>query len=160
MSNLSWGQQEASPAFVVGVIVAMMAAFICMAAIAPSQQTQSTGAIAVSTTSSRFNLGHLCRATISMIMGRPISIIRVDSLSARLAHVSYTRPDDGGLWQQKCKTDGNHVVWGAPDGRWRDMYDWEERMIFSFKEQGERLVINQRHPDGSGQTQEFHWTEF
>lgn len=156
MLGSNWGQKDASPAFIAGAFASIIAlAFI----VAGSIQSQ-TAAPAITAKSDRFNIGHLCRAAISIVMGRPIGIIRVDSMNQSLATVSYNRPDDGTLWQQKCKIEGDHVVWAALDGRWRNEYRWEERLIFSHGNNGELLTIKQQHPDGSGSTQEFRLTDF
>ena len=156
MSGSNWGEKDASPTFIAGAFASIvLLAFVVAGSIQPQNAAPT-----ITAKSDRFNIGHLCRAAISIVMGRPVGIIRVDSMNQSLATVSYNRPDDGTLWQQKCTIEGDHVVWAALDGRWRNNYQWEERLIFSHGNNGELLTIKQKYPDGSGSTQEFRLTDF
>lgn len=69
-----------------------------------------------------------CKAAIALIMDRDPATIQGRKLPDGLAHVSYTRPDDGKRWQARCQVvDDAHIRWAAFDafgdgqqGRWRD----------------------------------------
>lgn len=159
MSRSSWGNQDASPAFIVGWLAVFVVGALVLFLVAQPTNVKFRTENSVAT-QHNYNLGHLCRAAISMAMLRPVNIITVDSLTDTFATVSYTRPDDGTLWRQKCKLVGDHVVWGAIDGRWRDRYDLEERLILSVAKDGSQFSIQQIHPDGSGDTRSFNVSDF
>ena len=56
----------------------------------------------------------LCKAAISKIMGRSPHIIRARGNS--VVHLAYVY---GKQWDYKCRVEGNRIIWGASDGRWR-----------------------------------------
>lgn len=88
----------------------------------------------------------ICRATIGAVMGRDPRIISVDREEGGITYVSYRRPDDGKLWSHKCKVEGNSVIWGMRDGRWRD-HPLDGTVSYGLS--GNVLIIRQRHSDGS-----------
>lgn len=61
----------------------------------------------------------ICKASIATIMGRDVSIINIDVIKDDSVYLSYVRSNDGTQWSYKCKVDGNKVIWGNADGRWR-----------------------------------------
>lgn len=159
MSASKWAEQKASPLFIALWLSTLITVVVAAMALLDFSKNAPASDVAERSRGS-FNLGHLCRAAISMVMLRPVNIINVDSLSETVTSVSYIRPDDGTLWRQKCKTDGDHIVWAAIDGRWRDKYDWEERLVFSLSNSGQTLKVRQIFPDGSGATREFGLDDF
>ncbi len=76
----------------------------------------------------QIDLGRVCRATIGAVMGRDPAIIRVDRVEGGIAYVSYRRPSDDSLWENRCRTSGGKVIWSSVNadgpntgfGRWRD----------------------------------------
>lgn len=156
MSGSNWGEKDASPAFIIATLASViLLAFLVVGNIKPHSASPT-----ITAKSDLFNVGHLCRAAISIVMERPVGIIRLDSMNQSQATVSYHRPDDGMLWQQKCKVEGDHIVWAALDGRWRDDYRWDERLNFYHGNDGESLTIKQQYPDGSGTTRNFTLADF
>lgn len=73
-------------------------------------------------------IGRVCRAAIGAIMARDPANIRVDSVSDGIAQVSYARFEDGKVWKNRCRIEGDRVIWGTIDahgpdagyGRWHD----------------------------------------
>ena len=92
--------------------------------------------------------------------GPVIEIIQVDGEALGVTNVSYYRPDDGTLWQQKCKFQGNQIIWAARDGRWRDNYEWDEYLTFSIDTVSQTVSITQTFPDGSGSTESYYKSQF
>jgi len=89
----------------------------------------------------------VCRATIAVLMGRDVNIIKGHSLGNGVIHTDYKRPDDGKRWQARCKFEGNRVIWASYDafgpgtgaGRWRN--EPEDAMItFSLEDNGIRIA--------------------
>jgi hypothetical protein len=78
-------------------------------------------------------------------MGRDPRIIRVDRTQGDTAYLSYVRPDDGKRWKYKCKLDGNKIVWGADDGRWRTHPD---DSVITYNARGSSLTVIERYSDG------------
>lgn len=107
-------------------------------------------------------MGQLCRATISMLMGRDVKTIGVERYSGspknRVAHVSYVRESDNKQWFQKCKLEDNRVIWASDmpnEGyhRWRDL-SADEIFEFNLIQEG-RFMLLMLNPDGSGDSKEF-----
>ncbi|EOZ9392536.1 hypothetical protein EcCFBP13530_23915 [Enterobacter cancerogenus] len=107
-------------------------------------------------------MGQVCRATVSMLMGGDVKTIGVDrhsgSTKDRVVHVSYVRESDNKRWFQKCKVEGNHVIWASDmpnEGyhRWRN-HPADEKFEFKLIEEG-RFIIKMDNPDGSSDSKEF-----
>jgi hypothetical protein len=99
-----------------------------------------------------FDQQQICRATIGAVMGRDPRIIKVSSVDLGIIHVSYLRPDDGTLWEQRCRIDGQKVVWATKSGRWRE--DPMDEVI-TYTATGALLTINQKFADGSTSTKSY-----
>ena len=93
---------------------------------------------------------YVCRAAISMLMGRQIEIISASTLQDETTLTTYHRPSDGKVWQNACRIDGDTVVWAAiledgSTGRWRN-HTLDETLTFKLEESG--VTINMMYPDG------------
>lgn len=100
-------------------------------------------------------LGRVCRATISAIMGRDSSTIEAVGFLNDYVETRYVRPEDDKVWFNRCKLNGNQVIWRTVDaagpgtglGRWRDSVEDE---FISFEVVDDRKIkINQKFADGS-----------
>ncbi|MFA0260967.1 hypothetical protein AB4497_00665 [Vibrio cyclitrophicus] len=100
-----------------------------------------------------FTNQQICVATIASIMNQDPSIIDVNSFKGEITSLSYIRPDDGKNWAYKCKLDGQNVIWGANDGRWRD---GKHDSIVTFSVEGEKINISEKFSDGSGDSDWFN----
>lgn len=107
-------------------------------------------------------MGQLCRATISMLMGRDVKTIGVDRYSGspknRVVHVSYVRESDNKQWFQKCMLEDNRVIWASDmpnEGhhRWRN-HPADEIFEFTRIDEG-HFILKMNNPDGSGDSKEF-----
>ena len=104
------------------------------------------------------DVGRVCRAAIASINGRDAAIIKVDKIEDGIAYVSYKRPDDGKKWKNRCRLEGNKVIWAAVDldgpgsgpGRWRN--DPADEVI-TYKIDGDSITITQTFGDGSDITE-------
>lgn len=71
----------------------------------------------------------ICKATISMMMGRSTAIMSDTDASVEdsvfTVKISYVR-DDGTPWSYRCKVSGDTIVWKAENGRWRTHPDDEK----------------------------------
>jgi hypothetical protein len=108
-----------------------------------------------STSSNPYSRVDLCRAAISAVMGRPIDIIRPDSADGSVVRTVYIRGEDGTAWRDKCKFDGERIVWAAIDGRWRDRRGWDETITFEVDAETQWLTLTLRYPDGSAGKSQF-----
>lgn len=78
--------------------------------------------------SAEFTSAQLCKAAISVEMGKKPNIMKVKT-SGDLVELQYVRPNDGTHWKFQCKIiNGNQIMWrtagddSTPNriGRWRD----------------------------------------
>ncbi len=93
-----------------------------------------------------YSEAQICRATVAVIMGRDPFIMKTDRVVEGVFHLSYVRPDDGARWAFKCKIEGQRILWGNIDGRWRDHPDDE---VFTYAVSGGQLHIKELFGDGS-----------
>ncbi len=107
-------------------------------------------------------MGQVCRATVSMLMGKDVRTIGVERHSGspknRVVHVSYVRDSDNKRWFQKCKLERHRVIWASDmpnEGyhRWRD-HPTDERFEFTRIDEG-HFMMKLKYPDGSGDSKEF-----
>lgn len=94
----------------------------------------------------------ICKAGIAAIMGRSPSIIKVKNPSSPEIFLSYKRPDDGTIWSFKCKIQGNRIMWGNSDGRWRT-HELDE--VVTYNVQGGTVTVHEKYSDGSVITKKF-----
>jgi hypothetical protein len=86
----------------------------------------------------------ICKAAISADFAAPFSSISGTNRGGYV-YVSYT--SDGSYWDYECMTKGDTAIWRAINGRWRDNYEWDNRLVASSK--NGRLAITRIFPDGS-----------
>lgn len=94
----------------------------------------------------------LCKAGISILMGRDPRIMKIDSTDGEIVYLSYIRPDDRSLWSYRCKIEGNRIIWASSTGRWRT-HPLDEVITFSVS--GERLHLDQAYSDHSATKKTF-----
>lgn len=106
------------------------------------------------------DLGRVCRAAVAALNGRDPAIIKVERVEAGVAHVGYPRPDDGKVWKNDCRAEGDRVVWRAVDldgpgsgpGRWRTHPDDE---IVTYAIDGDTVKVRVGYSDGSGSEEAY-----
>lgn len=103
-----------------------------------------------------FTKKQIAKATISGIMGRPIKPIKVNE-SGDIFLVSYIRQDDNQLFSYKVKVDGNIIVWGSSDGRWRT-HKFDSKIKYSSTK--DKLIIIESFNDGSSSKYEYFKKDF
>ena len=77
-----------------------------------------------------------------------------------MAYVSYARPDDGKVWKNRCRADGQRIIWAGIDiygpgggpGRWREAAEDE---VMTFAVAGPSVTITTRYSDGSGEAKTY-----
>lgn len=95
---------------------------------------------------------YICKAGISKIMGRDPTTMSSRPTSDETIKVSYLRADDRKKFSYKCKIEGNRIVWGNSDGRWRtDPSD----PVVTYKVKGNVFSINESFNDGSTSNENF-----
>lgn len=97
-------------------------------------------------------LDFVCRATMSAIFGHDISIIKTTGIKDGIASSSYVRPSDGTVWSNRCKIEGNRIIWASDTGRWRT-HPMDE--VITYSKAGRTLTITQKFDDGSSIVKEF-----
>lgn len=98
-----------------------------------------------------FSDAEIAKYGIAAIFFQSPKIIKVKR-EKDIYKVSYRRPSDGTLWQNKVMIAGNQIMWGAYDGRWRDHPD-DER--FYFNAVGNTITISTIYSDGSTSEEQF-----
>lgn len=88
----------------------------------------------------------ICIATIAKIMGRDPLIIKIDALKGNVTYLSYNRPSDGSRWANRCKLEGNKVIWASETGRWRTDPN-DSKITFSIS--GDKIDISEEYLGGS-----------
>lgn len=101
---------------------------------------------------SNFDQQQICRATIGAVMGRDPKTIKVSKVDSGIIHVSYSRSDDGTIWEQRCRIDGQKIVWATNSGRWRE-HPLDE--VITHAVSGTSLTISQKFTDGSTVTKSY-----
>lgn len=105
----------------------------------------------------------ICAATIATMMGRPLSILKVDNTADDDIHgpihfLHYTRPNDGSKWFYKCKLIKNKIIWASNNsdssGRWRT-HELDEVITFKVDNKID-LTINEDFGDGSSREKTFN----
>lgn len=84
-----------------------------------------------------FTRQQIAKFAISTIMNQPEEIISVSEENDKYI-VSYGRKSDSENFKYKARIDGNKIIWGNSDGRWRDS-EYDEKI--SFREDGTKLTI-------------------
>lgn len=94
----------------------------------------------------------ICKAGIATVMGKEPNIITATNISSPIIGLSYIRKDDGTKWLYKCKINGNTIVWGSSDGRWReDPLD----SVITYKISGDSIIVSEKYTDGSESVKEY-----
>lgn len=99
------------------------------------------------------DLARVCRAAVAHMMGKSPSIMKVKSNSGGVVRIQYRRPDDGTVWKDDCRLEGQRVMWRSVDavgasgpGRWRNHPDDE---VITYSIDGKTIRIGQKWSDGS-----------
>jgi len=101
---------------------------------------------------SSFLSAQICKAGIAVVMGRDPKIIKVDRAQGHAIYLSYVRADDGKRWAYKCKIEGDKIIWGADDGRWRTHPD---DSVITFNVRASILTVVERYGDRSSKRESF-----
>jgi hypothetical protein len=101
---------------------------------------------------SSFSHAQICKAGIGVVMGRDPKTIKVDRAQSDAIYFSYVRADDGKRWAYKCKIEGDKIIWGADDGRWRTHPD---DSVITFNVRASTLTVVERYGDGSSNRKNF-----
>jgi hypothetical protein len=94
----------------------------------------------------------VCKACIAKIMYRDPSTIKVDRIQKNEIYLSYIRSSDNKKWKYKCKLEGNRVIWGSDNGRWRN--DPMDSKI-TYKIENNKIHIIEDFGDGSGNEESY-----
>lgn len=124
----------------------------------PAAQASTTTALKTSAAIeplSDANLSRVCRAAIAALNGHDPKIIDLMRIENRVAYVRYARPSDGSIWKNRCRVEGDRVVWAVMDrsgpgsgpGRWRNAPEDE---VITYAISGPTVTIVIRYGDGSG----------
>lgn len=110
------------------------------------------------TTKNIIDAESVCRAAISMIMGRPVLSI-TSRLKGGVVYTKYIRSNDHAVWENRCYLDGSRVVWSSfgkgATGRWRK--DSGDSLIqFSVNTSNMTLKVSEAFSDGSKRDRLFH----
>ncbi|MFJ2480741.1 hypothetical protein ACIOWE_10730 [Pseudomonas sp. NPDC087598] len=82
--------------------------------------------LSAATQAADFSSADLCKAAISVEMGRPTKTMKTKSAGA-IPEISYRRPD-GDAFRYRCQVSEDRVIWSAflddtgEWGRWRNRY--------------------------------------
>jgi hypothetical protein len=93
-----------------------------------------------------FTDNQVCKAGIATAMGRDPETMITELQASDVIHVSYIRQSDGSLFTYKCRIEGNQILWGNIDGRWRNN---SADSVITYSTLDGTLVVSERFPDGS-----------
>lgn len=118
----------------------------------PALDANQDESLAISQWSHSVAADSVCKAAIGTIMGREPRSMTTDGITESTVFISYVRADDGIRWAYRCRFEGNRVVWGNADGRWRtDPAD----SVVTFAISGQTVTITDRFDDGSSTVSSF-----
>ena len=90
----------------------------------------------------------VCKAAIAELFGHSPRIMKTAPFGG-VMRVLYRRPDDGKLWTNDCKLEGDRILWRSVDvvpGRWRNDPADE---VLTFKITGKSVELLTIYSDGS-----------
>jgi hypothetical protein len=94
------------------------------------------------------------QAAIVAMTGRDPKSVEVMRTEGEVIFLSYVRPSDGTRWNNRCKLQGDRVIWASEPSRWRtDPRD--EAIYFESGAGGRELKIIQRFADGSSSVETY-----
>lgn len=102
-----------------------------------------------------------CKAAIALMNDRDVATFSGRSLDANTVHVEWRRPDDGKIWQARCRPVGDDGLrWAAfnafgdgQQGRWRDEDTIEAKI------EGDRLYVTLRQLGLSEKRADYNLTD-
>ena len=94
-----------------------------------------------------FTNQQICRAAIATIMHKDVGIVSASGEGT--ISVTYS---SNGRKTFKCRIEGQRVMWGNADGRWRN-HPMDEKVM--WETEGNTLVIRQPWSDGSVSEDKF-----
>lgn len=95
----------------------------------------------------QFTDGEVCRAGVSTIMGKPLSIVSVRWASDHY-RLSYIRRVDNTRWNLRCEVRRGKVIWASETGPWRTR-PGDAPVYWRVNESGNVLTIREVYDDGS-----------
>lgn len=115
----------------------------------------TTGVVASSSTTSSnsiFTKAEIAKYAIASIMNKNPDKIKVKK-EASIYKVYYLNDSRSNYINYKIKFNGNQIIWGNYDGRWRDT-NYDEKIYYEESDNG-TLKIIQKFRDGSSINDEF-----
>ena len=106
--------------------------------------------------SAGFSEAQVCKAGIGTIMGRDPSSMKTRTTSNGVLKVSYVRPFDRKKFSYKCKIEGNRILWGNSDGRWRT-HSADSKV--TYRVDGELLQVTDKFSDGSASRNQYTFSQ-
>lgn len=83
----------------------------------------------------------VCAAGIGAMMGREPRTIITTRSDGNVHYQQYVRRNDGTIWKYKCTIEGQRVMWGADDGRWRRH---ERDEVLTFEWVSNKLIVREK----------------
>ncbi len=99
-----------------------------------------------------FDISKICKATISTVMGKAPSIMKIDKIVGGVIYLSYIRQSDRTTWAYRCQIDGAKAIWATDTGRWRT-HAMDSKITFIAR--GGSLKITEKYSDGSSTKKTF-----
>jgi len=88
----------------------------------------------------------VCRFGMATIFSRSPEIMKAKHLGGGIYEIFYVRKSDGTHWHNKCRVEGNLIIWGALDGRWR-IHPSDSKVTFEVS--GDNIIVKETYADGS-----------
>jgi hypothetical protein len=99
------------------------------------------------------NQDAVCRAAIATLGLRDPKTVNVSKHEGDVAHLGYRRESDGKWWFQRCKLEGNQVIWAWDEIQWQNTGRWrthpnDGKVLFEVDAaSGIKIILE--HGDGS-----------
>lgn len=96
----------------------------------------------------------VCKGAVAVLFFPPIDSVRVTKSEGGIIYLSHVRQRDGSEWKTKCRIEGNSIIWGSADGRWRT-HPQDEKLTFRIDRMKSTFSIRQVFEDGSSDEKTF-----
>ena len=86
----------------------------------------------------------VCKAALSSIMGVDLAAIQTEKRKDGIVYLHYRIESENDRYDYKCRLEGNSVIWGSANGRWRTK---KGDASITFEVSNGNITIKERYND-------------